>query len=147
MIWHSSSIVKKKQIAFTKEELVNNSNIIYYDGSIDLSNLLSSEGLVFPKYIKGTLELSGLKTAEGLELPEQINGVLRLPSIKKLNGFALPKKVSGGIVLDSVGKLKDIDLPKNLTCPIYLKKYIIMTDHTVYYRNKPETILSKVKKK
>ncbi|PCH92286.1 hypothetical protein COB80_00155 [Candidatus Kaiserbacteria bacterium] len=111
--------IKPEQVSFTQEKALGG-NIVYHDGDLDLSDLTSAEGLVFPDHVSGTIYLNKLISADGLTLPEHVGGTIDLNSLTSAKGLTLPEHVGGIIYLDSLTSAEGLTLPERVGESIYL---------------------------
>ena len=114
--------VNEDEVAFSKEEWEENKDRIkVYYGNLDLSNLISAEGLKLPETINGYLNLSGLTSAEGLELPNTIGEDLYLNSLTSAEGLVLPNTLNGNLYLHSLTSAEGLVLPNIINGDLYLR--------------------------
>ena len=107
--------VNEDEVAFSKEEWKENKDRIkVYYGNLDLSNLMSAEGLVLPNIINGSLYLGRLTSAEGLVLPNTVNGSLGLGSLTSAEGLVLPDTINGSLGLGSLTSAEGLELPNTI---------------------------------
>jgi len=107
--------INEDEIAFFKEEWEENKDRIkVYYGNLDLSDLMSAEGLVLPNIINGYLGLGRLTSAEGLELPNTIGGDLDLGSLTSAEGLVLPDTINGSLYLKSLTSAEGLELPNTI---------------------------------
>ena len=113
--------INEDEIAFFKEEWEENKDRIkVYYGNLNLSDLMSAEGLVLPNIINGYLGLGRLTSAEGLVLPDTINGILDLGSLTSAEGLVLPNTVNGSLYLGSLTSAEGLVLPNTVNGSLYL---------------------------
>ena len=107
--------INEDEIAFFKEEWEENKDRIkVYYGNLDLSDLMSAEGLVLPNIINGYLGLGRLTSAEGLELPNTIGGDLDLGSLTSAEGLVLPNIINGYLGLGRLTSAEGLELPNTI---------------------------------
>ena len=114
--------INEDEIAFFKEEWEENKDRIkVYYGNLNLSDLMSAEGLVLPNIINGYLGLGRLTSAEGLVLPNTVNGSLYLGSLTSVKGLELPNTISGDLYLRSLTSAEGLVLPDTVNGNLYLE--------------------------
>lgn len=116
-----------------KGEPYENSKYIYYEGTIDLDNIPSTEELKLPKYAKSALysnnitsakdlkipkriwhlHLNGLLSAEGLIIPNSVQ-VLWLDSLTNAEGLVIPNSVKH-VFLNGLICAKGLKIPASVT--------------------------------
>lgn len=85
---------------------------------------------MLPRHIIGFLDLSWLISAEGLVLPQNIGGDLHLWSLTSAESIVLPQSVGGDLYLDGLTSAKGLVLPygfdlDKLVCSSYIKNEIL----------------------
>ena len=88
------------QISFTQEEALSGNNIVYHYGSLDLTNIKSTENLILPLSIHNGIGFGGLKSAEGLVLPQSVGVGVLLQGLESIKDLDLSNiKIGGSIYL------------------------------------------------
>ena len=106
--------IEKNKISITKNEAINNEDIVYHYGGLYLTGLTSLEGLKLPETVNGDLDLRGLTSAEGLRLPETVNGNLNLSGLTSAEGLKLPETVNGNLNLISLTSAEGLKFPETV---------------------------------
>ncbi len=113
----------REEITSTLEEF-NLGKSRLHIGNLNLTNLISAQGLKLPDVLNGGLYLGSLKSTKGLQLPNVINGLLDLSSLTSAHGLKLPDIISGALYL---GKLMSSD---GLVIPDTFKSYLDLNSLT-----------------
>jgi len=111
--------IPKDQISTTREEALRG-NIKYHYGDLDLRDLTTAEGLVFPESVGGSLDLRSLTSAKDLILPKSVGRHLDLRSLTSAKDLILPKSVGWGLRLDSLTSAEGLILPESVGRDLYL---------------------------
>jgi hypothetical protein len=109
----------KEQISLTEEEALKG-GIKYHYLDLDLPDLESATGLIFPETVAGSLCLRGLKSAEGMILPQTISGDLVLENVKSPVGLVLPQTIGGDLILHNIKSPVGLVLPQTIGGSIIL---------------------------
>ncbi len=109
------------EISITTKDALSG-NIKFHYGDIDLSELTSAEGLVFPETVIGSIYLDELRSAEDLKFPEIVGGILFLDELRSAEGLIFPETVRGGLYLNGLRSAKGLKLPEIVRGSLYLNE-------------------------
>lgn len=103
----------RADLSTTKDEALDGKSKFHY-GDLDLSDLLSAQGITLPGSVSGDLLLNSLVSAEGLIFPKSVGRNLWLNSLTSVQGLILPNSIDGDLLLNSLSSAQGLTLPKSI---------------------------------
>jgi hypothetical protein len=116
--------LSREEISINTKEFLNGENIKYHYGDLILNNLTSCKDIKLPETITGSLDLHELISTEGLELPKNIKGDLLLSELISPVGLVLPETIQGSLDLGNLKSATGLKFPRSIGNSLYLNNLI-----------------------
>ena len=102
------------QISFNREEALSGNDIIFHQGSLELTDLKSINGIKFPFAVNGYINIESIESVEDVVLPQLVGRWLGLRSLVSAKNLTLPILIGSTLDLQNLKSDEDLVLPQSI---------------------------------